>query len=170
MATAPLRTGRVIVPGTGPQLARFGLFPPLPAQAAVIQGSGHQFAAKAEDDDLLWIRFDELCRPEVSRADFAALAARCKLWVVDDVPSPGAADLPSRTRAWIQFAALLEELSSRGATLFVVGRQPLDWAGAAAAASDAGLREVLAAIDRVLACLVRLESDEAVAVEGVSGS
>lgn len=140
------------------------------AQAAVVQGSGHQFAAKTGDDDLLWIRFDELCRPEVSVEDYAALAARYKLWVVDGVPSPQAVDLPPRAQAWAQFAALLEELSNRDATLFVVGHHPLDWAGAAAAASDAGLRKVLAVIDRLLACLVRLETDEAVPVEGVSGS
>ncbi|MNY71983.1 hypothetical protein D3C86_2104370 [compost metagenome] len=46
----------------------------------------------------------------------------------------------------------------------------MDWATASAGATDARLRASLAGIDRLLAGLERVESDEAIAVEGVSGS
>lgn len=167
---ARIKAGRIIVPGTDRQLAAFGLFPPSSAQHGEVAAAAHTFTAKASDAELLWIGFGELCRLEASPAAYADLARRHPLWVVDGVPAPGSAGAVKDVGAWAQFAAVLAVLAAEGTTLFVVGRRPMDWDAAAHEAEDAGLRASLAAVARRLELMVRVESDESVAVVGVSGS
>ena len=165
-----LREGRVIVPGSSRQLAAYGLFPPQPDRHRVLRSGSRTFDAKALEHELLWISFDELCAPGTSAEDYSALAAGPELCVIDGVPVPEAADTGFRAEAWEQFAAFVAALAARNATLFVVGTKPMDWAAASAAAKDARLRAAFTGVDRLLANLKRIESDETIAVEGVSGS
>ena len=92
------------------------------------------------------------------------------MWVIDDVPAPSPSDAGQRAEAWELFAAVLTVAAARGTTVFVAGTAPMDWAAASGSAEDARLRSALAEAARLLALLKRVESDEAVAVEGVSGS
>jgi predicted ATPase len=174
METGPeapvLREGRIIVPGSSRQLAAYGLFPPQPDRHRVLRSGSRTFDAKSLEHELLWISFDELCRPGISAEDYSVLAAGPELCVIDGVPAPEPADAGFRAEAWEQFAAFLAVLAARNATLFVVGTKPMDWAAAAAAAKDARLRAVLTDTDRLLANLKRIESDETIAIEGISGS
>lgn len=174
METGPqppvLREGRIIVPGSSRQLAAYGLFLPQPDQHRVLSSGSRTFHAKALEHELLWIGFDELCAPGTTSDDYTVLAAGAELCVIDGVPAPEAADAGFRAEAWEQFAAVLAVLAARNATLFVVGTRPMDWATASAAAKDPQLGATLAGIGRRLAGLQRIESDEAIAVEGVSGS
>jgi cell division protein ZapE len=165
-----LREGRIIVPGSSRQLAAYGLFHPQPDRHRALPSGSRTFDAKALEPDLLWFSFDELCAPGTSAEDYSVLAAGPELCVIDGVPAPEPADAGSWAEAWEQFAAVLAVLAARNATLFVVGTGPMDWAAAASGAADARLRASLAGIDRLLAGLGRVESDEAIAVEGVSGS
>lgn len=165
-----LREGRVIVPGSSRQLAAYGLFPPQPDRHRAFPSGGRTFDAKALEHELLWISFGELCAPGTSPEDYLVLAAGPELCVVDGVPAPDPADAGFRAEEWELFAAALAVLAARSATLFVVGTRPMDWAAASAAAKDARLGATLADIDRLLASLKRVESDETIAVEGVSGS
>ncbi|HEU4667380.1 MAG TPA: hypothetical protein VFS79_06930 [Arthrobacter sp.] len=165
-----LRDGRIIVPGSSRQLAAYGLFPPQPGRYRVLHSGSRTFEAKALEHELLWISFDELCAPGTSAEDYSVLAAGPETWVIDGVPAPEPADAGLRAEAWEQFAALLAVLAAGKAALFVVGTRPMDWAAASAAAEDGRLRATLTDIDRLLAGLKRIESDETTAVEGVSGS
>ena len=165
-----LRQGRIIVPGSSRQLAAYGLFLPQPDQHRVLRSGSRTFHAKALEHELLWVSFDELCAPGIPAADYSVLAAGPELCVIDGVPAPEPADAGSRAEAWEQFAAVLAVLAARNATLFVVGTRPMDWAAASAAAQDARVRAAFADIHRLLARLKRVESDEAVPAEGISGS
>lgn len=174
METGPqppvLREGRIIVPGSSRQLAAYALFHPQPDRRRALPSGSRTFDAKALEHDLLWLSFDELCAPGTSVEDYSVLVAGPELCVIDGVPAPDPADAGFRAEAWEQFAAVLAVLAARNATLFVVGTRPMDWAAASAGAKDPRLRASLAGIDRLLAGLERVESDETVAVEGVSGS
>lgn len=165
-----LRDGRIIVPGSSRQLAAYGLFPPQADRRQVLHTGSRTFEAKALEHELLWISFDELCVPGTSPEDYSVLAAGPELWVIDGVPAPEPADAGLQAEAWEQFAAVLAVLAARNATLFIVGTRPLEWAAASAAAQDHRLRAAFADIDRLLSGLERVESDETIAVEGVSGS
>ncbi|TLM86918.1 hypothetical protein [Pseudarthrobacter sp. NamE5] len=165
-----LRDGRIIVPGTARQLAVYGLFPPSPVQHREVPGADRIFGAKAREPELLWISFDELCATDASPGDYRGLAAGADLWVIDGVPAPEPSDAGRQAEAWERFAEVLRELAAAKVALFVVGASPMDWAAASATAPDAGHRILFREIDRLLAQLKRVESDEAVAVEGVSGS
>ncbi|TLM75828.1 AFG1/ZapE family ATPase [Pseudarthrobacter sp. NamB4] len=165
-----LRHGRVIVPGTARQLAVYGLFPPSPIQHRELQGANRIFRAKASEPELLWISFDELCAADASAGDYRGLAAGAELWVIDGVPAPESTDAGRQAEAWERFAEVLRELAAAKVALFVVGARPMDWAAASATAPDAGLRGTFPEIHRLLARLERVKSDEAVAIERVSGS
>lgn len=174
MGTEPeppvLREGRIIVPGSSRQLAVYGLFPPPPSRQRTVRAGSRAFAAKACEPELLWISFDELCAPDTPSDDYSLLAAGQESWVIDGVPAPEPSDAGLRTGAWEHFAAVLAVLADRGTALFVIGARPMDWTGASLLADDPRLRLALVEIDRLLAKLKRVESDEAVAVEGMSGS
>ena len=174
METGPeppvLREGRIIVPGSSRQLAAYGLFLPQPHQHQVLRSGSRTFHAKALEHELLWISFDELCEPGIPAADYSVLAAGPELCVIDGVPAPEPAGAGLQAEAWEQFATVLAVLAARNATLFLVGTRPMDWATASGAAKDAQLGATLAGIGRRLAGLKRIESDETIAVEGVSGS
>ncbi len=165
-----LPEGRILVPGSSRQLAVYGLFPPPPGRHRAAHAGSRVFAAKACEPELLWISFDELCAPGTSREDYSLLAAGAELWVIDGVPPPEPSDAGPRAEAWELFAAALAAAAARGTTLFVVGTAPMDWGAASVSADDARLRSALAETARLLAKLKRVESDETVAVEGVSGS
>lgn len=174
MGTGPeppaLQDGRILVPGSSRQLAVYGLFPPPPSQHREANFGSRTFAAKAREPELLWIGFDELCAPGTSSDDYSVLAAGPDLWVIDGVPAPEPSDTGLRAEAWERFAAVLAVLAASRVTLFVVGTRPMDWTAASLLADDVRLRSALVEIDRLLAKLKRVESDEAVAIEGVSGS
>ena len=174
METGPespvLRQGRIIVPGSSRQLAAYGLFLPQPDQHRILHSGSRTFHAKALEHELLWISFDELCAPGTTSDDYTGLAAGPELCVIDGVPPPEAADVGFRAEAWEQFAAVLAVLAARNATVFIVGNRRMEWAAASSAAQDARLRASLDGIGRLLAGLKRIESDETVTVEGVSGS
>ncbi|MDR6792533.1 cell division protein ZapE [Pseudarthrobacter oxydans] len=165
-----LPEGRILVPGSSRQLAVYGLFPPPPGRHRTVTAGSRVFAAKACEPELLWISFDELCAPGTSREDYSLLPAGAELWVIDGVPVPEPSDAGPRAEAWDLFAAALAAAAARGTTLFVVGAAPMDWAAASRSADDPGLRSALAETSRLLAGLKRVESDETVAMEGVSGS
>lgn len=166
-----LREGRIVVPGSSRQLAAYGLFPPPSGQHRAAESGSRVFTAKVVEPELLWISFDELCAPGTSWEDYYLLAAGAEAWVIDGVPAPEPGHAGPRAEAWALFASALAVLAVRGTTLFVVGTAPMDWAAAASAAcGDARLRSAFEDIDRLLAKLKRVESDEAVAVEGTSGS
>ena len=165
-----LLEGRILVPGSSRQLAVYGLFPPAPGQHRKAGAGARVFAAKACEPELLWISFDELCAPGTSKEDYSFLAEGPELWVIDEVPAPSPSDAGPRAEAWELFAAALTVAAARGTTVFVAGAPPMDWAAASGWAEDARLRSALAEAARLLARLKRVESDETVAVEGVSGS
>ncbi|OAE02462.1 hypothetical protein [Arthrobacter sp. OY3WO11] len=165
-----LAEGRILVPGSSRQLAVYGLFPPPPGRQRTAGAGSRVFAAKAREPELLWISFDELCAPGTFREDYSLLASEAELWVIDGVPAPDPSDAGPRAEAWELFAAALAAAAARGTTLFVAGTAPLDWAAASMSADDPRLRSALAEAARLLAQLKRVESDETVAVEGVSGS
>lgn len=162
--------GRVIIPGSRRQLAVYGLFPPPLTQQRTVRAGTRAFAVKVYEPELLWVSFDELCAPGASSEDFPLLPAGPDVWVIDGVPSPEPLDSGHRAEAWEHFAAVLAVLARRNVTLFVVGTRPLDWAAASAQADDARLQSTFADIGWLLVKLQRIESDEPVAMEGVSGS
>ena len=164
-----LREGRIIVPGSSRQLAVYGLFPPAPAQHCMVPAGRREFAAKAWEPELLWISFDELCGPGAADQNYGLLPAGPELWVIDGVPSPDPSEA-GRATLWEHFAAVLAVLAGRKVTLFVIGTGPMDWTSASVQADDVRLQSVFGDIGRLLARLKRVESDEAAAVEGVSGS
>ena len=174
MGTGPhplaFREGRIIVPGSSRQLAVYGLFPPPVTQQRTVRAGTRAFAVKVHEPELLWVSFDELCAPGASSEDFSLLPAGPDVWVIDGIPSTEPSDSGHRADAWEHFAAVLAVLARRNVTLFVVGTRPMDWAAASARAEDARLQSGFEDIGRLLAKLKRVESDEAVAVEGVSGS
>lgn len=165
-----LLEGRILVPGSSRQLAVYGLFPPAPSQHRRAGTGSRIFAAKACEPELLWISFDELCAPGTSMEDYSLLAEGAELWVIDDVPVPSPSDTGPRAEEWERFAAALAVAAARETTVFVAGNAPMDWAAASRSADDARLRSALAEAARLLAQLKRIESDETVAAEGVSGS
>jgi predicted ATPase len=165
-----VREGRIIVPGSSRQLAVYGLFPPPVTQERTVPAGTRAFAVKVYEPELLWVRFDELCAPGASGEDFSLLPPGPDVWVIDGVPSPEPSDSGHRADAWEHFAAVLAVLARRNVTLFVVGTRPMDWAAASEQADDARLQSAFADIGRLLAKLKRIESDEPVPLEGVSGS
>lgn len=162
--------GRIIVPGSSRQLAVYGLFPPPVTRQRAVRAGTRAFAVTVHEPELLWVSFDELCAPGASSEDFSLLPAGPDVWVIDGVPSPEPSDAGNRADAWERFAAVLAVLARRNVTLFVVGTTPMDWVAASARAEDARLQSVFQDIGRLLAKLKRIESDEPVAMEGLSGS
>lgn len=127
--------GRIITPGTTAQLGAFGLFPPSKSQERVISPTTQRFTAKAADD-MLWIGFSELCCRPTSTADYLALAADYKTWVIDGVPSPTIGSAAGSASAWQRFSNVVDVLYDQDITLFLVGHGPLDWDLAADLAQD----------------------------------
>ncbi|MFD5276661.1 hypothetical protein ACFWIX_03765 [Pseudarthrobacter sp. NPDC058362] len=168
MAPEALSRGRIIVPGTQHQLGMCGLFPPSSAQRRPVAAAGHILEAKACVPGLLWLSFGELCAPDLPPAALKALAAEHSLWVVDDVPPPGAVPSGvSRPGTWRCFADVLAALAATNTALFLVAREVPRWLEAAAADPEA--KEPLQRIDGMLAGLPLMESDVRL-VEGISGS
>jgi len=170
----PSFSGRIITPGTDHQLGTHGLFPPSDAQQRVLTGISTALTAKNADPDLLWISFAELCSGQASAADYRVLAARHSTWVIDGVPAPSAS--PGQAQAWLRFAEAIDALQERGSTLFLIGRRSLDWAGAAAALSDAQdaaekeLHSALTQIALQLSVLVRVDSAAELPPEETAGT
>lgn len=122
--------GRIITPGTAAQLGAFGLFPPSRSQERVLSPTAQRLTAKAADD-MLWISFSEVCGGLTSTADYLALAADYKTWVVDGVPSPTMGSAAGSAPAWQRFGDMVDVLYDQDITLFLIGHGPLDWGLAA---------------------------------------
>ncbi|WP_281269639.1 AFG1/ZapE family ATPase [Arthrobacter silvisoli] len=120
------RRGRVISPGTPRQLGAFGLFPPPPAEQRTLTPTTQPLPVKAAGD-VLWVAFAELCGGLMSTADYLALAAEYRVWVVDGVPSPGHESAEGSAAAWQRFSNAVDVLYDEDVTLFLVGRGGLDW-------------------------------------------
>ena len=172
-AAPALAHGRIIVPGTGPQLGTYGLFPPSATQQRVLTPGTVPLTARNAEPELLWVRFADLCGGAATREDYRALADQHTTWVIDGVPDPAAVSA-EKALGWIRFSEALEALSERGRTLFLIGSRPLDWERGTAAWQGApgttGVPEAIAGIARRLAVLVRVESAASAVPEGVSGS
>ncbi|MCU1516959.1 MAG: uncharacterized protein JWQ75_1680 [Pseudarthrobacter sp.] len=171
-----LAHGRIISPGTEHQLGTYGLFPPSALQQRILRPGSAALTARNAEPELLWISFAELCGGGASLADYRALAGGHSTWVVDGVPSPGEAGSPEAAQAWIRFSAAVQAVFERGGTLFLVGRHPLDFDGAAAALRDAHgpdgteLSQAMERTARRLAVLARVESLAEHEPEEISGS
>lgn len=150
--------GRIITPGTAAQLGAFGLFPPSKSQERVLTPTTQRLTAKAADD-MLWISFAELCGGLTSTADYLALAADYRTWVIDGVPSPTVESAAGSTPAWQRFSNVVDVLYDQDITLFLVGHGPLDWDLAQDPAHRTSAQPVdLARIASRLSLLGRVES------------
>ena len=180
-AAPALAHGRIIVPGTEHQLGTYGLFPPSAIQQRVLTPGTVPLTARSAEPELLWVRFADLFGGAATREDYQALADQHTTWVIDGVPDPAAVSA-DKALGWIRFGEALEALSGRGRTLFLIGSRPLDWERGTAAwqgtgapgttgvPQTMGVPEAMAGIARRLAVLVRVESADEAAPEGISGS
>ena len=165
------RRGRVISPGTPRQLGAFGLFPPPPAEQRTLTPTTQPLPVKAAGD-VLWVAFAELCGGLMSTADYLALAAEYRVWVVDGVPSPAHESAEGSAAAWQRFGNAVDVLYDEDVTLFLVGRGPLDW-DAGDAGHGTALPVDMARIASRLSLLGRVETgtdDEAAGSEETRGS
>ncbi|WP_245413329.1 cell division protein ZapE [Arthrobacter celericrescens] len=147
------RRGRVISPGTPRQLGAFGLFPPPPSEHRTLTPTAQPLAVKAAGD-VLWVAFAELCGGLMSTADYLALAAEYRVWVIDGVPSPGHGSADGSAAAWQRFSNAVDVLYDEDVTLFLVGRGPLDWDaghGTALPVDMARIASRLSLLERVVA-------------------
>jgi cell division protein ZapE len=165
--------GLIITPGTDRQLGAYGLFPPGPSQQQLLELPTRTLTAKSAAPDLLWISFAELCGGALEPADCAALAGRFSAWVIDGVPSPrvesdaGSGSGPADP--WQRFLDVLDLLREQDATLFLIGRGPLDWESPGPLPANAAAPAPLERIADRLALLRRIESDEQLEDEETAG-
>ena len=117
------RRGRVIIPGTPHQLGTFGLFRPPAWQARVLNAAGADLAVRNAGGGLLWLGYDELCSDDLDMASIPALAREYRTWVIDDVPSAGAAGIRS-SRRFGEIAAVLQDCD---VTVFVICAATPEW-------------------------------------------
>lgn len=119
-------SGRIITPGTDSQLGKLGLFRPPAGKGRILTPTTQPIVVKNSDPDLLWVSFAALCEGLTSTADFLVLASGFATWVVDDVPSPDAAE-SSAAAAWQRFSNAVDVLHDQDRRLFLIGEGPLDW-------------------------------------------
>jgi cell division protein ZapE len=153
---AGFRRGRIITPGTERQLGVFGLFAPPPSGHRTLVPTTQPLRVKAAGD-VLWVGFAELCGGLMSTADYLLLAAEYRVWVIDGVPSPAHESAAGSAPAWQRFSNVVDVLYDEDVTLFLVGRGPLDWDGAATASARTALPVDLARIASRLSLLERIE-------------
>lgn len=115
-------SGAWLVPGTPTQLADLGLHPPGLDEQRVARVGGHPLPVLALRPDELWVSFESLCAGRRSAADYLALAAEARTWVVRDVPPLAVADPEARQR----FSSLVDVLTDRDARLVVTSGQDVD--------------------------------------------
>lgn len=166
------RLGRMISPGTDRQLGNYGLFPPSTTQQRVLTPTTQPLTAKSAEADLLWISFAELCGGLTAAADYLALVAAYRTWVIDGVPSPRVESPVSSAEAWQRFANVVDVLYDNDVTLFLIAPGPLDWdsAGSEASSLAAHLPIDMARISSRLSLLGRVEAADRAAAEETSGS
>lgn len=160
------RSGRIITPGSPRQLGRLGLFPPSDAQRRVLTPTIRPITARNAEPDLLWISFAELCGGPATAADFRALAAEHRMWVIDGVPSPQFESALLPVAAWRRFGQVVEVLHEQDIALFLIGTGPFDWDSAG---TGAGLPADMALTAGRLSLLGRVESSDASDLAGAGG-
>lgn len=166
------RSGRIITPGSPRQLGKLGLFRPSDAQSRTLTPTTRPITARNAEPDLLWISFAELCGGLSSKADYLALAAAHRMWVIDGVPSPRlesalALELgPGSASAWQRFSNVVEVLHDQDIALFLIGTGPFDWD---AAGTGAAVPVDMARMARRLSLLGRVESPDAGELAGTPG-
>ncbi|WP_242701592.1 AFG1/ZapE family ATPase [Arthrobacter cavernae] len=165
------RTGRIITPGSPRQLGRLGLFPPSDTQRRILTPTTRPITARNAEPDLLWISFAELCGGPSTEADFRALAAEYRMWVIDGVPSPQLAQALGPAADWERFSKVVEVLHEQDIALFLIGAGPFDWgtAGTDTAGTGAGLPAEMVRTASRLALLGRIESPDASELPGEIG-
>ncbi|UVJ38468.1 AFG1/ZapE family ATPase [Arthrobacter sp. CJ23] len=163
------RAGRIITPGSPRQLGRLGLFPPSDVQRRVLKLATRPITARNAEPDLLWISFAELCGGPATTADFQALAAEHRMWVIDGVPSPRLEFALGPAAAWQRFGQVVEVLQELDIALFLIGAGPFDWGSTDtdSIGTETGLPAEMARIASRLALLGRVESPDASERAGV---
>ncbi|XAS66346.1 AFG1/ZapE family ATPase [Micrococcaceae bacterium Sec5.7] len=164
--------GRVISPGSALQLGAYGLFPPSSVQQRILTPTTQPLTAKSAGGELLWMSFAELCGGLASTADYLALAAEYRTWVIDDVPSPAVESSAGTASAWQRFSNMVDVVYDQDITLFLIGIGPLDWD--AAASGPTGSRPTspadMARVAHTLSLLARVQSADERSTEEMSGS
>ena len=115
-------SGAWAVPGSPAQLAALGLAAPEPGDRTRLDVGRRPLWAVAADDEVVHLRFDELCQRPTSVGDLIEIAGRWSTVVLAAVPVLAGVDADARRR----FADLVDVAWDRDVRLVVLSAYPVD--------------------------------------------